>query len=378
MTQRIIKNNYGVWLSPMGANNNTSATNTMSTAGNKRDVIGRLFWITGSGTKTVSAAGGGKIIWRSGASTFASASTTFRIGIQDINSSGVPDAVFDVYTDFVGGTDTMTNNTRVTTFAVGTKDITHGSVIALTGLLVTKGGSDSVVLVGTIPTLKGAGGSSHPYGYVNATRTLFTTTGGIIGMIQADDGTLGLIENITIPFANFGVTYSSSSTPDEYAIVFKVPFKCTLSGASIQIGNVSSTRTFEVVLYSDPEGTPTQIEAVTFDPNLVATTGIGQINISFSNNHILQKDTWYAVSVKPTSTNTFNLYYFDFLSGNSHLKQISDFGADIKSSARTNNTGPFVEQWDYRMLNISLRVSAFDDGLGRIKNIDGIPYQTIS
>src|SRR5262245_7617591 len=74
--------------------------------------IGQVY-IDGSpgGTKTISAAGGGKICNMYGGVTFANGTSKIDIGIQDVSAAGfpvAPDGTFDVKRTMTGGVDTIT------------------------------------------------------------------------------------------------------------------------------------------------------------------------------------------------------------------------------------------------------------------------------
>jgi len=65
------------------------------------------------GSKTISAAGGGKIVWVAFAVTFADAGTTFDVGIQDVSTTATPsqgDGTWDVKASFTGGGGGVTAN----------------------------------------------------------------------------------------------------------------------------------------------------------------------------------------------------------------------------------------------------------------------------
>ena len=64
-----------------------SAAMTIDAAVEAVHYTGQVFLEAGSGSKTISSAGG-KIHWRtSGTVTFANAGTTIRIGLQDVSTS---------------------------------------------------------------------------------------------------------------------------------------------------------------------------------------------------------------------------------------------------------------------------------------------------
>src|SRR4030095_12915179 len=94
----------------------------MNAATAKTAMIGRVY-ISGrpGSAKTIIAAVGGSISFRTGTVTFANAGTTIDLGIQDVDTANGPtarpDGSFDVSRTLTGGTDTISSNTW-TTFAM--------------------------------------------------------------------------------------------------------------------------------------------------------------------------------------------------------------------------------------------------------------------
>ncbi len=126
MALQTLANKMGMIISSDGGLMGSGINNaTMDGAGESQAFIGKVFLEAGTGSKTISSAGG-KIRWRSGTVTFANAGTNFRIGIQDVASTGLEDGTFDVYADLVGGTDTITGSAdQLTAMETGTKTISH-------------------------------------------------------------------------------------------------------------------------------------------------------------------------------------------------------------------------------------------------------------
>lgn len=323
--------------------------------------------VVGGGSKTLSAAGGGRIMWRPGSpATFSNAGTTIRVGLQDVSASGIEDGTFDVYADYVGGTDTIAANTFYRkAMTSGTKTVADGDIVAIVIEAVSVGGADSVIVSAMVSTYAN-GTLSLPYRTLDSGSgpAKSSTSGYGIASIEFDDGTVGFIEAaILLPAVNATsvVTFGSSSSPDEYAACFKVPFKCTVNGVYIGIGAVASADAFDVVVYSDPFGTPSVIETVTRDPNYTGSSVTAPIHVPITP-ITLSPDTWYAVSALPTTTNTINFQYSNFGSGLDHYKTALPFGADIKLSGRTNQTGAFTEVETYYLPVFGLRITHLDDG----------------
>lgn len=352
-----------------------ATNNTMDAAGESTGLIGRVFLEAGSGSKTISSSGG-QIYLRFGTVTFANAGTNLRIGIQDVATTGLEDGTFDVYADLVGGTDTITGSAvRKTAMETGSKTINHGDIVAVVVEMTARGGTDSVQLTrasGNTPV-----GSGFPYTTAD-TGTLAKQSNPMpLTTIEFDDGTMGWFA----PYYLAGNVYSSantidfsqSDTPDEHAAVFKVPFKCQVNAVAINIGSPSSGRTFEIVFYSDAEGTPTVIETFTPDEDLFSTNS-GLLWCYLTTPQTLTIGTWYAISLRPTTVNTNRILYYDLGSGFEKLKRPSDFGSNMKLSKRTNQTGAFVETQTYHLPLFAIQVSKLDDGVqvGGLKTHPGM------
>lgn len=348
-----------------------AASAVMDAAGENRFTIGKVHLEGGTGSKTISAAGGGKILIRAaGTTVFNNAGSELRIGIQDVGAAtGLPDGTFDVYQARIGGTDTwVSGNIVECAMSSGTKTLSENDIIAIGCELVTRGGTDSVAT-----SVQSAAGlwttNNFPYGVTNGVPT--TTVSPVL--IVFDDGTLGWIGGVQIArnYSNTpsGPAFNSGSTPDERAVVFKVPFKCTIREAMIAIGDIDPGDDFEVIWYEDPYGTPTipTNGTLTPDPDIIGNTGgtLGNFWARWDTPMSVAANTWYAVALRPTTANNINGPAYDDLgSGNEFWKKTQPFGADVYLAGRTNQSGAFVNIQDYYLPWFDLRIDSLDDGAG--------------
>ena len=91
---QIIGTGHKVPLTSLASYTNFSA---IAAAGRSIAVIGKLVLAAGTGSKTISSAGGKIYIGKIASRTFANAGSTLRIGIQDVTAgTGLEDGVFDV------------------------------------------------------------------------------------------------------------------------------------------------------------------------------------------------------------------------------------------------------------------------------------------
>jgi hypothetical protein len=249
----------------------------------------------------------------------------------------------------------------------GTKTINHGDIIAISFEMTARGGTDSVAVISHNTVNQISSPINFPYKTADTGSGPTRSNSAVCGAtILFDDGTLGWLERAyMLPFTSTTQTFNQTSTPDEYAAVFQLPFKCSIGGGYLSIGSIASTDNFDIILYSDAQGTPVAERTVSFDPNYVAATvTTGFINISF-NSLTLTQGAWYALALRPTTNNDITLVYNNLTTtfGNKYKKPLP-FGANCKFSSRTNQTGAFTEVQTYFMPIFGLLIDGLDDGVG--------------
>lgn len=342
----------------------------MDAAGESNTYIGKVFLEGATGSKVISGAGAGKIRWRTGSVTFADAGTNVRVGIQDVGVDGKEDGTFDVYADLVGGTDTISASAnQLTTMETGTKTITHGDTIAVSIEMTAKGGSDTVTVTGFITSFGvNNHNSNFPYKTFDSGSGPSKSGNGIIGCtIEFDDGTLGWIEPVALiqgwTSSPPTKTVNTGTTPDEIAAVFQVPFECRISGGYMYVGSIASTDNFEIVLYSDPLGTPVVEQTVTVDPDFTGGMVTALPYYVTFTAETLSPNTWYALAVRPTTANSITVGYLDFETGNDDYKKVLPFGTNVKLAGRSDQTGAFVETQVYEFPLFGIMIDQLDDGV---------------
>lgn len=348
---------------------------TLNAAGESAGVVGRVCLAGRTGNKTISAAGGGRIIWRTGSAiTFADAGTTLRIGLQDVSATtGLEDATHDVYAELVGGTDTIAAATVYSTaMETDTKTITHGDLVACVFELTARGGSDSIILQSCGQTTPMASTApALPYGTLD-TGTLAKATQYPGVIIVFDDGTLGWFEGAGVAAAlpaTSTIAYNTGSATDEYCGVLTLPQKVRVSALSVPIGDLDvAGDTLEVVFYLDPLGSISTIETIAIDQDqlggIAGATDNGLMALPLATPYDLAANTAVGVALRPTSANSINWVYFNCADTNvQKLKNVSPFGT-FTMAGRADQTGSFAETQTYHMPAVGLWVSAFDDGAG--------------
>ena len=349
-------------LSPMStAIGGTGAT--MNLATEESFLIGQVFFPARTDSKTISAAGSGRIFWVSASGvTFANGGTNLRVGIQDVAATGLPDGTFDVFADLVGGTDTITSSVlQNTLMESGTKSLSYGQTIAIGMEMTTRAGADQVTQdrVDLTYAFGGAQTVTFPYGvHLGAKSPIIPQF-----LIKFDDGTFGWIYNAGLLWNtnNTGpveISFNSGSTPDEYAGIISFAVDVQIDGIGVSVGAVASADDFELILYSDPLGTPAVIESVAPDPDFIGVANNTPYYRLLSTPRTLTAGTKYGIALRPTTANNITWGYLDLTTGFNELKNGQPF-TTIQMASRTDNTGAFSETQTYHLPLISVGMGGF-------------------
>ena len=189
-----------------------------------------------------------------------------------------------------------------------------------------------------------------------------------VALIEFDDGTYGFIDGALVlePVlsTNFFSTASidTGTNPDEYALIFELPVPVTVDALMGVINPEATTSDFELILYSDPEGTPAAIETIAIDANQVAGAGIARrMVVPLTTPRALSANTKYAVAVRPTTTNNITVLTYG-VNDAAHWAAHS-LGTNGYAGTRIDQTGAFSPDTVQRV-HLGFRVSALDDGTG--------------
>lgn len=347
----------------------TSST-LIDLTGEKLAIVGEIMWDNGAATKTMSTSS--KIHIRTGAITFADASTTMRVGLQGLLGAGsgavraTPDGSWSVYTDLIGNGGLLTssddNIAKSIALTAGTKDVSQGELVAIVFDMTARAGSDSFGFSG----LTGFGYTTTRPGnaqYIGSAWTYFGGTAHLANvLLESDDGTFGLLRGATYISGTGVNAFQASSTPDEYGLVFQVPFRCKIDSVTFSGGpNGSAAADCEVCIYSTPSSTPVELANYT----LLGEHGSGYIDdrpttIQLTEELELQPKTDYCVSIKATGTANFDVGYVK-LANAAHRPVLGL--ANCRLGTRSNATGAFSETTTTIPL-IAVGISALDDGNG--------------
>jgi hypothetical protein len=338
---------------------NGVSSSSISAAGHYVAYVGQAYLSSGPGTSKVFSSSGAKVHWRSNSATFANAGTTLRVGIQDVTAAGIPDGTFDVYADVVGGASLNTLSPNATSLTTGTKTIAHGDIIAVVVGFTARAGSDSIPVVYSDNNSSSAG---FPYCAVNSGAGFGITERTPVVTIESDDGTIGWLGMDSWAFSVDGLSVNSGSTPDEYALVFQVPFKGKITSLLGFFGVSGTSADYELSLYSDPTGTPTVMSTFTGDASYSAQGGTSQRIIEGQiAAQTINPLTDYAIALRPTTANNNFIPYLNF--GTSAARGATMLGTNWALGTRSNQTGAFSITSSSIPL-LGARFSEFDDGVG--------------
>lgn len=311
--------------------------------------------------KTISSAGGKVYVCAAGV-TWATAGTTIRVGIQDVHTTAGPparpDGTFDVYDDLVQGTETVTANAQIAaTMSVGTKDITHGDLIAVVVEMTVRNGADSVGIRGF------SASSTNMRPLISVFTAAWADSGnGPICVIEFDDGTLGCIAGgMPVLTAASAETWQDSTNPDERGMIFQVPWDCKASGiwAQMAIGN-NAAADYTATLYSDPTGTPAAVASVGVLAEQMGDGGLSDLRLYFSEVS-LTKDTDYCVALRATGTSVITMRSLTL--GDANYRKFISGGTTNSKATRDGGSGVFTPTTTVFYV-MGIIISSFDDGTG--------------
>jgi hypothetical protein len=322
--------------------------------------------IDGAATsKTISSAGG-KIYWRSNTATWASAGSTVRVGLQDVDTTNGPpprgDGTFDVHGDMVQGTNAIGASSWITTnMSTGTKTLSHGDLVALVFKMTVRNGSDSVGVIGysygVAPAMPTALTFAPPSTYTAITGTCPNC------VIEFDDGTLATFDQGGFFSAVSTESFQDSTNPDERGNIFQVPHNCKIDAIAAWFNGNAAAADFTLNLYSDPLGTPSVVWSQTIDGELLGI-GAGRKSvwlIPAGSEPELLANTDYWIAAKATGSS--NLSITPFTVANASYRRFLFNGLNTRKGVRNNSSGAATETTTV-IYPMSVRISHYETGGG--------------
>jgi len=254
---------------------------------------------------TIDTTGSSKLEWNSGALTFANAGTTVKVGLATVDLAAGPPAratnaanviTFSVSKTLVGGGGGITANANQSHVPdAGTLTVANGDFIAFAVQMTARGGTDSVVLRGVTGSPQHGAVVTQ---YAGGTYSLSGVQPNCF--ITFSDGATGYFYGSEIALTTATTTFNSGSATKEYGQLYNFPFPLKIIGA---YGWVNPTNNFDVVLYSDPLGTPVAEKTVSVDANTVASAAARLIVTIFPTAYTYTANTNIVLAYKPGASN---------------------------------------------------------------------------
>lgn len=260
------------------------------------------------GSHTIDTTGSSAMEWRSGSTTFANAATSVKVGLAAVDTAtgpagravNVTDTItFDVSKSHTGGGGGITSSAWQTNVPdAGTKTIANGDLVAFCVQMVTRGGVDSVLVshsttLGTtlsVPFVTTFTGAAYANGNVSPNAVITFSDGAKGYFFGGNVASVGLT----------AMTIDSDLTLKEGGNLLQFPFPVRAYGI---YGAWTIAANHDVVLYSDPLGTPVAQRTITQDFNAVSSTAVGNGHILlFSSPYDIAANTPVVAAVKASAT----------------------------------------------------------------------------
>ena len=329
---------------------NTFTGITLNAAGETMNMIGSIILENPlGGSKTISAAGGGSIVWRTGASTFAHAGSSLDVGIQDVSSStsvAQGDGTFDVKATYAGGSGIVANSTITSVMTSGSKTISHGQLVAITFAMTARGDAIDSVIVNANNQHSHSGPTPLRPTVTENTSGTFSRTGSSLpnAYLIFDDGSVGWFfgSPFVSSLANLQTYNSGTAVADEYGNLIRSPGAFMAMGFETVMTVANASADFEVVVYSDPLTTPVIERTLTVDATQVsAINSNARFMDIFAVPLLIKPNKDYALTVRPTTTNSVSLVYGEGKDSNSGKTGYGN--SNFYSVRRLDNTGSFSD-----------------------------------
>jgi hypothetical protein len=149
---------------------------------------------------------------------------------------------------------------------------------------------------------------------------------------------------------------SSSSTPDEFGLYFKLPFKCRVKGAYVAMTPTAGV-TFDLKLY---DASDTVLTSEPFDTDQLSSNVLNVSNLEFSTPYVTEANTYYRLTIVNATTTNLVTRYYNFLGTDQHSAM--PLGLDFIWTERTDG-GAWTDR-DTRRPVWGLLIDQVDDGTG--------------
>lgn len=345
-----------------GTNQPTNTTTTLDATNEALIFVGQIVTSDGA-SHTIDTTGSSSIGWRTASVTFANGGTTVKVGLAAVDTTNGPPVraahasdviTFDVNAAFTGGGGGITANAWQTSVpTAGTKTVANGDFIAMAVQMTARGGADSIQVAGGV--------TDQTYHRPAATQLLSSTYTALgrspIAIITFSDGALGYFYGSNVSSTQSSRTWNSGSATKEYGQLYKLPFPVNVYGL---YGWAAPTADFDIVLYSDPLGTPVAEKTISMDSNAVANVSGARFSVLFASPYTTTADQNIGAVFKPGASN-ITAYYRTLASATHRI--VDPWGTEGYGISRASGAfGDANSSLDHYY--IGLLVGAFDNGAG--------------
>jgi hypothetical protein len=301
----------------IGVNTNqiTSVPGTGSTtldAANEACIyIGQIVTSDGA-SHTIDTTGSSALQWRSGAVTFANGSTVVKIGLAAVDTAtgpvgravNVADVItFDVNAAPVGGGGGITANAWISSVpTAGTKTVSNGDFLAFAVQMTARGGVADTIAV-TTPTVNSAMHRPLVTSFTGGSYAAVASTPNCI--ITFSDGALGYFYGGDVCSTVNARIWNTGGAVDEYGQLFNLPYSTKIYGI---YGWGDFDNNADIILYSDPLGTPAAEKTVSIDLNTVAATSTRRFEVLFASPYTYRPNTDIVAAFSPGASNITAFY----------------------------------------------------------------------
>lgn len=314
---------------------------------------------------TIDTSGPSSIQWRSGAVTFADAGTTVKVGLAAVDTANGPtpravnvaDVItFDVSRTMVGGGGGITANAWQDHVPdAGSKTIANGDFVALGIQMTARGGADTIAILSTDSAVVPNHGAMNTF----AGGVYASSIGTPIAAIEFADGAIGWFYGTDVRPVVTGRTFNVNSSPDEVGQLFDDLPPIRIAGI---YGWVDPDANLEIILYSDPLGSPVAERTVVIDANTVSSATNRRIYVPFPSpyDHLSGP---IVVAYRPTTTSNITLSYKTLANAAHRVADI--WGTSGYGVTRTGTGAAFADAnsgLDHYFIGLLLGGS--DDGAG--------------
>ena len=318
------------------------------------------------GSHTIDTTGSSSIEWKTAAVTFTDVGSTYTVGIAEVDTTAGPAAravnssnviTFDVAAVLTGGGGGITANEWITSVpTTGSKTIANGDLVAVCQQFTTRAGSDVV----NVQHTSAAAGYNRPTCtvYTGGTYTSASTVPNVL--ITFADGALGWLHFGEVAVTRAPLGFASNDSPSEYGQLFNLPFATKVYGIYYWSAAAASL-SFDLVLYSDPLGTPVAEKTVSIDTNVYsAVTGKRSV-VLFPSPYTYTKNTDIAAVIKPTTITNMTAYTRTV--PNAAARVTDMWGTSGYGVQRGGGSGAFTNiNNSLEHVSVGLIVGAFSDG----------------